>query len=86
MGRIRQNFFVGVKTPWILSDPEIWIRTHRLTGKLWIVGGLSLIVSSIILDGIRSFIFFITITLTISFYPILLSYLLFRRKKLNNEK
>ena len=29
MGRLKPNWFAGIRTPWTLSDPEIWRRTHR---------------------------------------------------------
>ncbi|WP_435102490.1 SdpI family protein [Halarchaeum sp. P4] len=29
-----QNWFVGIRTPWTLSDEEVWTRTHELGGKL----------------------------------------------------
>ena len=38
--KCRQNYTVGIKLPWTLSDEENWDRTHRLAGKLWMVGGL----------------------------------------------
>ncbi len=36
MGNIRQNYFIGMRTPWTLSDQTIWTKTHRLSGKLWV--------------------------------------------------
>jgi len=48
MGKIRPNWFVGVRTPWTLSSKESWVKTHRLTGWLFIVAGLALMVSSIL--------------------------------------
>ena len=38
--KCRQNYTVGIKLPWTLADEENWDRTHRLAGKLWMVGGL----------------------------------------------
>jgi uncharacterized membrane protein len=35
----RPSFFVGIRTPWTLSDPENWIATHRLGGRTMMVGG-----------------------------------------------
>ncbi|MDR1944584.1 MAG: SdpI family protein [Candidatus Peribacteria bacterium] len=26
---MKQNFFVGMKFPWTLSDEEVWNKTHR---------------------------------------------------------
>lgn len=36
MGNIRNNFFVGIRTPWTLSSEEVWIKTHRFAAKLWV--------------------------------------------------
>ena len=29
MPKFKHNYFVGIKTPWTLADPEIWFQTHR---------------------------------------------------------
>lgn len=81
MGRIKQNFFVGIKTPWTLNDNEIWTKTHRLAGKLWVAGGIVTAITSIVLSGIASFVTFMVVILGVSFYPILHSYILFAKKK-----
>lgn len=36
----RQNYSVGIKLPWTLASEEIWNKTHRMAGKLWIVSGM----------------------------------------------
>jgi uncharacterized membrane protein len=40
MGKIRPNWFVGVRTPWTLSSRLSWTKTHRLAGWLFIAMGL----------------------------------------------
>ncbi|MFB6172482.1 MAG: SdpI family protein [Haloarculaceae archaeon] len=30
-----RNWFVGIRTPWTLSNEEVWKRTHRLGGRLF---------------------------------------------------
>jgi uncharacterized membrane protein len=40
MGRIRYNWFVGIRTPWSLSNEEAWRRTHRTCGRVWVLGGI----------------------------------------------
>lgn len=42
--RVRQNYTMGVKTPWALADPENWRRTQRFGGKCFVVMGVGLIV------------------------------------------
>ena len=44
--KCRQNDTIGIKIVWTLSDEENWNATHRLAGKLWVIGGLVLIVAA----------------------------------------
>jgi uncharacterized membrane protein len=47
MGKLTKNFFVGIRTPWTLANDEVWLRTHRLAGKLFAVAGLGIVVSAL---------------------------------------
>ena len=40
MGKVRSNFFFGIRTPWTLSSELSWNRTHRLGGRLLFLIGL----------------------------------------------
>jgi len=40
MGKLRPNWFVGIRTPWTLSSKASWTRTHRVGGWMLIVSGL----------------------------------------------
>ncbi|QKQ98536.1 DUF1648 domain-containing protein [Candidatus Nanohaloarchaea archaeon] len=31
----RQNWFIGIRTPWTLSDEEVWNQTHERCGPLF---------------------------------------------------
>jgi len=42
LGKVRPNWFVGVRTPWTLSSKQAWMRTHRLAGWLFLFSGLTL--------------------------------------------
>jgi uncharacterized membrane protein len=39
MGKLRPNWFVGVRTPWTLASKRVWLKTHRLGGWLFIAWG-----------------------------------------------
>ena len=39
MGRVKRNWFMGVRTPWTLSSDEVWDRTHRFAGKAFSAAG-----------------------------------------------
>lgn len=40
MGKLRQNAYAGVRTPWTLTSRLSWTKTHRLTGLLFVGTGL----------------------------------------------
>lgn len=41
-GKLRPNWFIGIRTPWTLSSKQSWDRTHRAGGWLFIMFGLLL--------------------------------------------
>ena len=43
LGNVRPNYFVGIRTPWTLENPETWRATHRLGGRLMFFGALILL-------------------------------------------
>jgi uncharacterized membrane protein len=47
MGKIRPNWFVGVRTPWTLSSKLSWDKTHRLAGWLFVLMGLLFLVLAV---------------------------------------
>ncbi|MEO0982036.1 MAG: SdpI family protein [Pseudomonadota bacterium] len=49
--KLRPSFFVGVRTPWTLTSPIAWEKTHRLSGKLFMAAGLVILVSAPIFTG-----------------------------------
>jgi uncharacterized membrane protein len=36
MGKVRRNFWVGVRTPWTLASDRVWNDTHRLAAQLFV--------------------------------------------------
>ncbi len=49
MGKLRPNSFLGIRTPWTLSSPDVWTRTHHFAGRLMVGFGLVLIVTALFL-------------------------------------
>jgi len=52
MGKLRRNFWLGVRTPWTLANERVWYATHRLAGKTMVVGGLLSL--AVVLAGLPS--------------------------------
>ncbi len=73
--KCRQNYTLGIKLPWTLSDPDNWNRTHRFAGRLWTGCGILIM----LLSFTRSFAAFLTITLLMVLLPSVYSYILYRR-------
>lgn len=40
MPKCKQNYTIGIKIPWTLASEENWNRTHRLSGWIWVGGGI----------------------------------------------
>jgi len=40
MQNTKQNWFVGIRTPWTLSNKKVWEETHMLGSKLFSYAGL----------------------------------------------
>lgn len=40
LGKVRRNYWMGVRTPWTLSSDRIWNQTHRFAAVLFVVCGL----------------------------------------------
>ncbi len=45
--RLRPNWFVGFRTPWALSSDEVWRKTHRLGGRMFVVAGALLVIAAL---------------------------------------
>ena len=78
MGRIKQTWFVGIRTPWTLSDEEVWTRTHRLGGRVWVVAGLVGIVGGI-MGGTAGPVVFLVAVVAAVVIPVVYSYFDYRK-------
>ncbi len=82
---VKPNYFIGIRTPWTLENEDIWKKTHRIGGKLWVIGGLIIILIAFITkNNFVLSISFGTVTSIITFAPIVYSYLEYRKMKNNN--
>lgn len=73
--KCRQNYTIGIKIPWTLNSEENWNRTHRLTGWVWVIGGLVVMVSGFFVG----FWLFLAVTLVMVLVPFIYSYILHRK-------
>lgn len=79
LGKVRSNFFVGVRTPWTLSSELSWTKTHRLTGWLFFVFGLVLLVNAAFWHPKLAFIIMICGVVICSLGSMVYSYFVWRK-------
>jgi uncharacterized membrane protein len=77
LGKVRRNFWMGVRTPWTLASESVWIQTHRLTAWLFVVGGLVGLIA--VVAGVPPVWCFIGFMVALVLVPILYSLVLYKR-------
>lgn len=76
MGKLRKNFFMGIRTPWTLSSDAVWERTHRLGGRVFVLAGLLLVIGA--LAGTPLWLTF-SIVVAAALIPCVYSYFIYRQ-------
>lgn len=72
-----QNWFVGIRTPWTLTDEEIWKQTHERSGILFKGAGLAVLLA---VPFPQYFVVLVLVPVLIAaFVPVAYSYVLYRR-------
>lgn len=51
----KQNWFFGIRTPWTLSSPKVWKKTHLLGGKLFKIASLIALLSVFLPNNLMVF-------------------------------
>jgi uncharacterized membrane protein len=47
MAKIRPNHTLGFRVKWTLRDETVWIKTHRLSGYTGVIGGVIIVLGSL---------------------------------------
>jgi uncharacterized membrane protein len=83
MGKLKHNYFMGIRTPWTLASEEVWYRTHRLAGPFWVIGGLLFMLSSLFAGDVflKAIVVIVFVLVAI---PTVYSFIIF--KKLEKEE
>jgi len=89
MHNVKPNYFFGLRLPWTLSSDDNWKKTHQLTGKIWFVGGIVIVIVSFLLQPPYMTYFFLPAVAIMSIIPIIYSFRLYRiefRNQKNGSK
>ncbi|MFD2248299.1 SdpI family protein [Pontibacter ruber] len=78
---IKPNYFIGIRTPWTLESEHVWRKTHRLGGRLWMIGGLLMMVLALLpFDQFRQVLFLVIVGVLV-LIPVIYSFLESRKEQ-----
>ena len=80
--KCRQSYTIGIKLPWTLHNEENWNKTHRFSGKLWVVGGIITMATAFV----GNFWILFGILVAMVLIPTVYSYLLHLKQKKPQEE
>ena len=63
----KRNFFIGIKTPWTLSDDRVWKNTHRI-GSITLRINAALLLLALLFPSAILFIFIVPVILSFIFF------------------
>jgi len=78
LSRIKQSWFVGIKTPWTLSNEKVWDKTHRFGGRMFVILGVIFVINAFV-GFITNGIIFLVLILGLAFSPVVYSYIVYKQ-------
>jgi len=78
LGKVRKNFFLGIRTPWTLASDEVWAKTHRLGGWCFVIAGIVMVIMGAAMPG-AGMPWVITVVVAIAVIPVVYSYIAYRK-------
>ncbi len=85
MPKVKHNYTFGIKTPWTFASENVWNKTHRMAGPLWIAGGLVMMAMSFVKKYMVAISLSIIVLIVLVVVPTVYSYLEFQKEKENNK-
>jgi uncharacterized membrane protein len=76
LGRVRRNFYIGVRVPWTLASERVWNDTHRVAAWVFVACGLAGFL--IIIAGLPLLAAFATLLVAV-FVPIIYSFVHYKQ-------
>jgi uncharacterized membrane protein len=78
LGKVRKNFFLGIRTPWTLASDEVWAKTHRLGGWCFVIAGILMALMGVIMPP-SAMPWAFGVIVAIALIPVVYSYFAYRR-------
>jgi len=78
--RSKPNWFLGIRTPWTLSSPSVWEKTHRLGSLLFELSGAVMFIG-LILPPQAAFLLIMGLILLTTLVSVIYSYFVYRAEQ-----
>lgn len=74
----KRNWFIGIRTPWTLSNEKVWEKTHKIGGKLLEAAGV--IAFAGVFFQNRAIVFVLVPIILVAIYTIVYSYIEYQKE------
>ena len=81
--KVRRTTFFGIRTPHTLANEEVWDKTHRFAGVLYVIGGIICMILTV--TGMQPVLLLVLLFVTIGI-PFIYSEILYRKLKGRNRE
>ncbi len=85
LGKVRRNFYVGVRTPWTLASERVWNDTHRLAGRMFVGAALLGFLAALLLPVEAAVITVLVSIFAAALVPVAYSLILYKRLEKRGE-
>lgn len=86
MPKVKSNFYMGARTPWTLSDPDVWFKTNRLSGYLFFISGIIISICPFVFSDQVTFWAMMIIVIITATIPVIMSYVWYRQKHSGSDE
>ena len=83
--KVKSNFYIGFRTPWTISDSDVWFKTNRIGGYMMFTAGILICFIPFVLPETAGFITLVALVMISTFVPMIMSYIWYRAKSNKNN-
>ena len=83
IGKAKRNWFIGIRTPWTLSNEKVWDKTHLIGGRLFKAAGLVALLG--VLFQNYAILFVLIPVILVSLFTIVYSYFAYQKEKVTQQ-
>ncbi len=79
MPKVKHNYTFGIKTPHTLASENVWNKTHRMAGPLWVGAGIGIMLCGF-LKGDMAVWFMVAVLLAMTVIPVVYAYMEYKKE------